>query len=486
MARTGSNSGAPGMQAKPNGALSRYGGLGFSELPGSRERYPGSHAPSPARPKAQALPPPPRVPVTRYGRAAPSYGLDQPSTLHASDDGVRFVASFEGFRARLYDDPAGHCTIGYGHLVHPGACDGSEPASLQAGVTEAQARDLLAADLDLAAGAVRELVTVDLNQAQFDALASFTFNVGRGNLRSSTLLRKLNQGAYDDVPAQLRRWVRAGGRVLPGLERRRAAEGNLFSTGSYNTSAAQGLGHARGLDANLHYGIAGGRVTDGFYRDPAEKFALTGHRGGRQRHLGMDVSLSNAAGGGVDDARRGMPVYVAVRGTIPLAELNAVRAADAQRNPLTGLDLRGSGDATLREAIVLAQPWQPSDGDSYGGVVGLACRYTYTRDDGSNDVFTLYLEFLHLITQGYPPKNGAGDILSLNDYTAAGKQYGFGPRITNNATLSAADLLADPPILVGYAGATEFPHCHLQAAYSPGERRYLRAPRFDPSVMLVG
>ena len=483
MARAGSDSGAPGTQAKRNGAVARYGGLGFSEAPGSRERYPGSAAPArrPAPQPAQR-----QAPVVRYGRAEPAYALDEPSTLHVSADGTRFVASFEGFRPNLYNDPANHCTIGYGHLVHQGPCNGSEPAKLQAGLTEAQARDLLGAELDLAAAAVRELVTVDLNQAQFDALASFTFNVGRGNLRSSTLLRKLNAGSYDEVPAQLRRWTRAGGRVLPGLVRRRAAEGNLFSTGDYSTSTAQGLARARGLDDQLHYGIAGARITDGFYRDAAEKLAITGQRRGRQRHLGMDVSLSNASGGGVEDARRGMPVYAALRGTIPLAELNAVRAADAQRNPLSGLGIPGSGDATLREAVVLTQPWEPTDGDSYGGIVGLACRYTYTRDDGSDDVFTLYLEMLHLITQRYPPKNGAGVVQSIDDYTAAGKQFGFGPRITNNATLSAADLLADPPILIGYAGATEFPHCHMQAAYASGERRYLRAPRFDPAVMLVG
>ncbi len=75
---------------------------------------------------------------------------------------------------------------------------------------------------------MHRLVTVDLDQDQFDALVSFTFNLGAGNLQSSTLLKLLNQGEYTQAADQFLRWNKAGGRVLPGLTRRREAERALF------------------------------------------------------------------------------------------------------------------------------------------------------------------------------------------------------------------------------------------------------------------
>lgn len=77
------------------------------------------------------------------------------------------------------------------------------------------------------------LVKVALNQHQRDALISFTFNLGQGNLRDSTLLKKLNAGDYGAVPAELDKWIKAGGRTLPGLVKRRAGEGALFAQGRY-------------------------------------------------------------------------------------------------------------------------------------------------------------------------------------------------------------------------------------------------------------
>ncbi len=150
-----------------------------------------------------------------------------------SDAGARFIARHEGFRSKPYDDPAGHCTIGYGHLIHRGRCTGSEPAELRAGITEQRALRMLQADAAVAAEAVRTSVKVPLDQQQFDALVSFTFNLGPGNLRSSTLLRKLNAGNYGSVPAELSRWNKAGGVVFRGLVKRREAEGALFRDGTY-------------------------------------------------------------------------------------------------------------------------------------------------------------------------------------------------------------------------------------------------------------
>ena len=150
-----------------------------------------------------------------------------------SDRGIEFIGRFEGFRGALYNDPAGHCTIGYGHLVHRGRCNGSEPAELRAGITRERAAQLLRSDAAVAVAAVRDSVAVALTQAQFDALVSFTFNVGAGAFRRSTLLARLNAGRHEAVPAQLRRWVTASGRTLPGLVARREAESRLFTTGHY-------------------------------------------------------------------------------------------------------------------------------------------------------------------------------------------------------------------------------------------------------------
>jgi lysozyme len=71
-------------------------------------------------------------------------------------------------------------------------------------------------------------VTVPLEQYQFDALVSWTFNLGGGNLQASTMLKVLNRAEYEGVPAQMARWNKAGGKVLEGLIRRREAEGLLF------------------------------------------------------------------------------------------------------------------------------------------------------------------------------------------------------------------------------------------------------------------
>jgi lysozyme len=149
-----------------------------------------------------------------------------------SKAGIRLIAGFEGFRSDLYDDAAGHCTIGYGHLVHQGSCDGSESAEFRRGVTRERGLEILGEDAASAAAAVNEAVTVPLEQDQFDALTSFVFNIGSGAFRESTLLKLLNRGKYDEVPEQLNRWVKAGSRTLEGLVRRREAEGQLFARGT--------------------------------------------------------------------------------------------------------------------------------------------------------------------------------------------------------------------------------------------------------------
>ena len=112
-------------------------------------------------------------------------------------------------------------TIGFGHVIK----HGEELTSL----TEKQALQLLEADLSHAASAVARLIRVPLSQNKFDALVSFTFNLGAGSLQRSTLRRCVNRQEHGQVPRQFLRWVRAGGKILPGLVRRRVAEGVIYS-----------------------------------------------------------------------------------------------------------------------------------------------------------------------------------------------------------------------------------------------------------------
>jgi lysozyme len=134
------------------------------------------------------------------------------------------IKAFEGLRAAAYRCPAGVWTIGYGHTSPAG-----EPAVAPGmKVTKAQAAQILARDVATFAAGVERLITVPLNTNQFSALVSFAYNVGLGNFRGSSVLKSVNAGDFDAVPRRLALWNRAGGRVLAGLVRRRAAEAALF------------------------------------------------------------------------------------------------------------------------------------------------------------------------------------------------------------------------------------------------------------------
>jgi GH24 family phage-related lysozyme (muramidase) len=152
-----------------------------------------------------------------------------PSTEHISSDGLAIIKHFEGRELRAYQDSVGVWTIGYGHTSAAG------PPTVYAGqtITEAEAEEILKKDLELFESGVREVVTVPINGDQFSALVSFSFNVGVGALRDSTLLRLLNAGDYQGAADQFPRWVKAGGQTLPGLVRRRDAERALFLSQDY-------------------------------------------------------------------------------------------------------------------------------------------------------------------------------------------------------------------------------------------------------------
>lgn len=139
-----------------------------------------------------------------------------------SEKGLALIRKYEGFAPKPYVCPAGYLTVGYGHVVLPGE-DFSD------GINEDQATDLLVADIAAAARAVVRLIRVSLSDGQFDALVSFTYNLGSGALQRSTLRRKLNRGDYGAIPAELMKWVWAGGYKLKGLVARRRSEGILFA-----------------------------------------------------------------------------------------------------------------------------------------------------------------------------------------------------------------------------------------------------------------
>jgi hypothetical protein len=224
----------------------------------------------------------------------------------------------------------------------------------------------------------------------------------------------------------------------------------------------------------LRYGVPGGKILSGYLKKRSSGY-----------HTGIDVSTSSSRGGGAADTRRGLPVYATIRTTLDIAALNSVQVALKKAPPWkTGLGIPGRGVATLREARVRVSSYGKRSGSEYGGVAGLACRYTYTKNDGTPGLFTLFVEYWHLITPAYLPKDGNGRILSLAEWLAAGKggRMGLGPKMVDGAILKPGDF-ANPP-LVGYLGATQWPHVHIHANYKEGEHRYLLYPRFDPTAVI--
>ena len=157
--------------------------------------------------------------------------------------GLNLIKSFEGcpdgdprtVNLDPYLDPIGIWTIGYGHAIVVGRdfLRGKEnraraSALYPGGITVQQAETLLRADVLDKCRDVAALVKVPVNDNQWAAIVSFAFNVGAGNLKQSTLLKKLNAGDFNGAANEFAKWNKAGGKVLAGLTRRRAAEAALF------------------------------------------------------------------------------------------------------------------------------------------------------------------------------------------------------------------------------------------------------------------
>jgi len=146
--------------------------------------------------------------------------------MKASDKCLKLIRDSEGFSATPYKCPAGIWTIGFGSTRYAG---GAPVQPSDSAITVEQANDILAATLATEyETAVLRYVTVPLSQGQFDAVTDFAYNAGAQNLRTSTLLKKLNAGDYDGAAGEFEKWVYGGGKKLNGLVTRRAAEAALF------------------------------------------------------------------------------------------------------------------------------------------------------------------------------------------------------------------------------------------------------------------
>jgi GH24 family phage-related lysozyme (muramidase) len=146
--------------------------------------------------------------------------------LTLTPDGADFIARWEGFSSTVYRDAAGHPTIGVGHLIQPG--------ETFTRITEGEALDLLMQDARRVASPVDAALLFPVKPYQADAIISLAFNVGGYAVARSTLVRRINENRLLDAAGEFSRWNRAGGRVLRGLVKRRAAETRMFLFADYS------------------------------------------------------------------------------------------------------------------------------------------------------------------------------------------------------------------------------------------------------------
>ena len=139
--------------------------------------------------------------------------------MNTSAEGLALIKKFEGCELEAYQCSAGVWTIGYGH---------TKDVVQGMTISKEEAEQMLIDELHEYESYINEYVTAALSQNQFDALVSWVYNLGPANLKASTMLKVLNAKEYEDVPAQMKRWNKAGGKVLEGLIRRREAEACLF------------------------------------------------------------------------------------------------------------------------------------------------------------------------------------------------------------------------------------------------------------------
>ncbi len=137
------------------------------------------------------------------------------------ENGYLLIRQFEGYSAFVYKDVVGIETIGFGHVIRPGE-------KIKTPLLGPAALKLLEKDVRERTAPLNKMLRVPLETCQFNAIASFSYNVGLGNLQKSTLLKRVNAGKHDDVPMQLMKWDKAGGKVYRGLVVRRETESGFY------------------------------------------------------------------------------------------------------------------------------------------------------------------------------------------------------------------------------------------------------------------
>lgn len=167
--------------------------------------------------------------------------------LDVGPAGAALIKGFEQCRPKMYGDAVGKATIGCGHLVQP-----SDPFTKSTVLSTEEMETLFRSDLDKCRDLIRRVIKVRLNQNQFDALASFTFNTGK--LAGTGLARAINEGRLGDVPYELGRWKHGTDKngktiVLKGLVRRRQAEIKMFQGGGTDVPASPPADMAQAVDA---------------------------------------------------------------------------------------------------------------------------------------------------------------------------------------------------------------------------------------------
>lgn len=138
---------------------------------------------------------------------------------------IDLIKQFEGFRSKAYQDSVGVWTIGYGTTRING-----QPVKAGMTITEDQALQLVQQEVNKLWSQIESISRVNLNQNQMNALVDFAYNLGFNALKTSTLMKMVNAGDFNGAANQFSRWVYAGGKVLPGLVKRREAEKQLFIT----------------------------------------------------------------------------------------------------------------------------------------------------------------------------------------------------------------------------------------------------------------
>ena len=144
---------------------------------------------------------------------------------HVSDEMTQKIKKFEGYMSKAYADAKGVWTIGYGNTFYTNGT----PVKPGDTITKGAAEKLFSDVLTDFAGKVADAVRVELNHCQFDALVCFTYNVGIGNLKKSTLLKKVNADPKDEtIRVEFNKWIKSGGKTLAGLIKRRKDEADYY------------------------------------------------------------------------------------------------------------------------------------------------------------------------------------------------------------------------------------------------------------------